>query len=134
MDHLKNRGNIRIVSFFLSLILIKHILKMVVQYFAITEVHMSSKSIIVKLIMYKFQDYCILYNNAVIQLYDRVGILFTCEKHLHDRIISLRVEVGAHKISLTQSLFFLLKCPYQARKESCHAYVCVSSINFASKL
>jgi len=84
--------------------------------------------------MYKFQDYCILYNNAVIQLYDRVGILFTCEKHLHDRIISLRVEVGAHKISLTQSLFFLLKCPYQARKESCHAYVCVSSINFASKL
>ena len=30
---------------------------------------------------------------SICMLYVRVGILLTCEKHLHDRIISLRGEV-----------------------------------------
>jgi hypothetical protein len=47
--------------------------------------------------------------------YVRVG------KHLHDSITSLRVEVLAHKTSLTSHI--LLKCLYQARKISCHVFV-----------
>jgi hypothetical protein len=37
------------------------------------------------------------------QLYVRVGILLACEKHLHDRIISLRGE--AHKTGICPTFF-----------------------------
>ena len=36
----------------------------------------------------------------IYRLYVRVGIFLTCGKHLHDRIISLRGKVWAHKTSL----------------------------------
>ena len=55
-------------------------------------------------------------------LYVRVGILLTWWKHLHDRIISLRREVQAHKSKLTPPLF--LKCLYQSREVRGH--VCIS--------
>jgi hypothetical protein len=42
-------------------------------------------------------------------------------KHLHDRIISLRWEVWAHKTSLPPH--FLLKCLYQTRNVSGHVFV-----------
>jgi hypothetical protein len=45
--------------------------------------------------------YSVLYNNVVRPLYLRGGILFTCGKNLHARIISLIVEVWAHRTSLT---------------------------------
>ena len=51
-------------------------------------------------------------------LYVRVGILFTCGKHFHDRIISLRGEVWA------PPLFFLLNCQYQVRKVSDRVSLC----------
>ena len=43
--------------------------------------------------------------------------LFTCRKHLHDRIFSLIGEVWGHKASLMQ-------CLYQARKSIGHVFVC----------
>ena len=39
------------------------------------------------------------------RLYASVDILLTCVRHLHDRIISLRVEVCAHKANLTPPRF-----------------------------
>jgi hypothetical protein len=42
-----------------------------------------------------------------------VGILLTRGKHVHDRIMSLRVETWAHRISLTPSLFIELPVPNQ---------------------
>jgi hypothetical protein len=39
------------------------------------------------------------------RLYASVDILLTCVRHLHDRIISLRVEVCAHKTNLTPPRF-----------------------------
>jgi len=38
---------------------------------------------------YNFQDYRVLYNNTLCRLYESVGILLTCGKHFHDRIVSL---------------------------------------------
>jgi hypothetical protein len=38
-------------------------------------------------------------------IYDSVGIWFTCWKHLHENIISQRVEVWDNKTSLTPPLF-----------------------------
>jgi len=72
----------------------------------------------IKYIMYNFQYYSVLYENAVRQ----VGILLTCMKHLHDRIISPRGEAWAHKTSLTPPL--LLKRMYLAMKLNSHVYVC----------
>ena len=56
---------------------------------------------------------CLSYYNGKLELkkkhidshfYVRAGILLTCGKHLHDRIISLREEVWADKTSLTLPL------------------------------
>jgi len=41
--------------------------------------------------------------------------------YLHNRIISLRGQVSAHKTSLTHH--FLLKCLYQTRKVGDHVFV-----------
>jgi len=45
-------------------------------------IHMTTS--VIKYIAYNVQDYIVLYNNTV----SLVGILLTCGKHLHDRIIS----------------------------------------------
>ena len=57
------------------------------------------------------------------QLYVKVGLLLTCSKLLHGRIISLRRQIWAHKTSLASH--FLLRCLYQAMEMSGHVYGCV---------
>ena len=52
------------------------------------------------------------------QIYVRVDIIITCEKHLLDCIISLRGKVLVHRTSLTPPLFIEVM------------YICVRSINF----
>ena len=47
------------------------------------------------------------------QLYERVAILLTRGKHLHDRITSLTAKCYAHKTSLTQPLFIAVYVPIQ---------------------
>jgi hypothetical protein len=56
----------------------------------------------------------------------RVGILLTCGKYLHDRIMSLRGAVWVNKNSLTPLL--LLKSLCQVRKNGCHVFVLGISI------
>jgi hypothetical protein len=56
------------------------------------------------MIMYNFQDYSVLYDNAIRQFCDGT--------------ISLRGENSAHKTSLTPFGFLLSKCLYQVRKFS----------------
>ena len=51
----------------------------------------------------------------------RIGILLTCENNLHDRIFSIRGQIGPSN-SLTPP--HLLKCPYHGREESGHVFVC----------
>jgi hypothetical protein len=47
------------------------------------------------------------------RFYERVDILLTNGKHLHDRIISVRGEVWAHKTSLASPLFIEVHVPSQ---------------------
>ena len=56
------------------------------------------------------------------RLYVRVGILPTYENHFHDRIISLRGQVWAHKTSLTPPLFINVSVPSLKSERSC---ICV---------
>ena len=51
----------------------------------------------------------------------RIAILFTCGNNLHDRIISLRGQIGSHN-SLTPPRLFT--CPHHGREESGHVFVC----------
>ena len=48
-----------------------------------------------------------------------VGILLTRGKHVHDRIMSLRVETWAHRTSLTPPLFIELPVPNQESERLC---------------
>ena len=50
-------------------------------------------------------------------------------KHLHDRIISLRREVRAHKTSLTPPLVIEVSVP---RQESERLYICVLGVSISS--
>ena len=52
------------------------------------------------------------------RLYVRIDILPTYENHFHDRIISLRGQVWAHKTSLTPPLFIGVPVPSQKSKRS----------------
>jgi len=63
-------------------------------------IHMkTSVSRRLKYIIYNDQDYILLYNIVVNdRLYARVGILLTCRKYLHDRIILQRREVWTNKL------------------------------------
>jgi len=61
------------------------------------------------------------------QLYVRVDILLSCGKYLHDRFISLRGEIWAHKNSLTPSLFIEVPVPSQECERPC-IFVLVVSI------
>ena len=55
------------------------------------------------------------------------GILFTCRRHLHDRIISLLGEVWTHETSLTPPLFIDVSIPSQESERSCICVLGVSS-------
>jgi hypothetical protein len=48
-------------------------------------------------------------------LYVWVRILFTCGKHLHDPLISIREEVWAHKTNLIHPL--LIEAPEPSHKK-----------------
>jgi len=61
-------------------------------------------------------------------LYARVGILLTRGKHLHDRIISLKGEVWAHKTSLAP-LFIEVPSPNKKSERLC---VCILEITILS--
>ena len=61
-----------------------------------------------------------------VQFHVRVGILFTCGKHLYDPIISLRKEILVHIISLTLPLFIEVTLPSQ---ESERSYICVLRVS-----
>ena len=63
-------------------------------------------------------------------LYVKVGILLTREKHLQDRIISIRRDVWVHKTSLTPPLF--IEVPVLSLGKWVVMYLCVSVINFTS--
>ena len=52
-------------------------------------------------------------------LYVRVGILLTCGKHLHDRIMSVTGEIGLHKASLTPSPFIEVPVQIHDIERSC---------------
>ena len=54
------------------------------------------------------------------RLYVRVGIVHTCGKLLHDRIVSLRGKVSAHKTSLTPPLFIEVYVPSQGNEPTCN--------------
>ena len=64
-----------------------------------------------------------------VRLYVRVGILLTCGKHLHDRIISLRGEVWSHKASLVPLFFYEVSFPSQKCERSC---ICLLGLSFLS--
>jgi len=42
-----------------------------------------------------------------------VGILLTCAKHLHGRIVSFRVAIWSHKTNLTPTLLIEVPVPSQ---------------------
>ena len=57
-----------------------------------------------------------------VRLYVKVAILLACGKHLHDRIISLRMEACVLNTSLTPPLFIQMPVPIQLSK--LHIFVC----------
>jgi hypothetical protein len=61
--------------------------------------------------MFKIISFFII--KLLVRLYVRVGILLSCGKHLHDRLISIRGEVWVHKSSLTLPLFIEMPVPSQ---------------------
>ena len=73
----------------------------------------------IKYIIHTVQDWGVISNNSArFLLYERVGKLLTCGKHLHDSIIIRRVKVWSHKAS-----HVYLKYIYLARKVSGHTYL-----------
>ena len=59
-------------------------------------------------------------------LYVRVGILLTRGKHVHHRIISLRVENWVHKTSLSTPHVIEMPVPSHASERSC---ICVLGVS-----
>ena len=83
-----------------------------------------SRKLNILCIMFKVISFFIIKLFAM--LYERVDILLTCGKHLHDRIISLRGEiwtgeVWAHKTNLTPPHFIEVS----VLQESQRSYICV---------
>ena len=62
------------------------------------------------------------------RFYERVDIYLTNGKHLHDRIISVRGEVWAHKTILASPLFIEVHVPSQ---ESVRSFLCVLWYRFS---
>ena len=62
------------------------------------------------------------------RLYVRIGILFTCGKHLHDCIISLRWDAWVNKMTsnLTLATLYWSAWPSQENEWS---YICVSGVS-----
>jgi hypothetical protein len=60
------------------------------------------------------------------ELYVCVGILLTCGKHLHDRIISVRGNPLAHKPSSSLPLFIEVSVQSQECERSCIFVIRVS--------
>jgi hypothetical protein len=60
-----------------------------------------------------FKIIVVLITTLFARFYERVDILLPNGKHLHDRIISVRGEVWAHKTSLTSPLFIEVHVPSQ---------------------
>ena len=58
-------------------------------------------------------------------LYVSGDISLTLGKHLHDHIISLRVEFWTHKANLIPPLFIEVPVPSQESERSC---ICVSEV------
>jgi len=52
-----------------------------------------------------------IYSALLTQLYDIVGILLACGKHLHDSIMSLRGDAYTYKTSLTPPLVIEVHVP-----------------------
>ena len=69
-----------------------------------------------------FKVIVVLITTLFARFYERVDILLPNGKHLHDRIISVREEVWAHKTSLTSLLFIEVHVPSQ---ESVRSFLCV---------
>ena len=64
-------------------------------------------------------------------LYERVDILLTWGKHLHDSIISLRGEVWRHKTGLTPPPFFIKMLCAKPGKLAV-MYLCVRVLRFST--
>jgi hypothetical protein len=64
-------------------------------------------------------------------LYERVDILFTYGTHFHDRTISLRVDIWAHKTSLTPPIFFCY-LPREGNERLCICVLGVSILPLAT--
>ena len=60
------------------------------------------------------------------------GILLTCEKHLHNRIISKRGEGFGHKTSLTPPIFIELPVPSQESERSRNFITCGDNLSYNS--
>ena len=91
-----------------------------------TIIHMTiyvSRILNILFIMGKIRTFFII--TLFARLCIRIGILFTCGKHRHNRIMSLRGK-------LNLPLYFLLKCLYKSRKYSGHLYVCSRGIDVVS--
>ena len=56
----------------------------------------------------------------------KIGIFLTCGKYLHDRIISLRVKIWAHKTSAFPGLFIDMHVPTQECERSC---ICILGVS-----
>ena len=63
------------------------------------------------------------------QIYVRVDIILTCEKHLLVCIISLRGKVLVHRTSLTPPLFIEVPVPSQESEQSCISVLGVSILS-----
>jgi len=61
----------------------------------------------------------------------RVGILLTCGKQLHYRIISLRVKIWAHKVTLTSPLIIEIPILNQ-ENERAWRHMCTRGIDCVS--
>ena len=80
--------------------------------------------------LYMFNDNKVIWFiiTLCVRLYVRNGNLFICGKHLYNRMISLRVEVWAHKTNFIPPLFIEMPEPNQQSERTC---IC-ASVDFSS--
>jgi hypothetical protein len=81
-----------------------------------------SVSWILNILCLKFKIIAFFIITLFARLHARVGILLTCGKLMHDRIISPTGEVCAHKTCLTPPHFIEMHVP--SKKVSGHVFVC----------
>jgi hypothetical protein len=83
--------------------------------------------------MYNVQDYTVLYNNNIRPVKCE-GWHFKFGKHLHDRIISLIVDVWTHKTSFTPPLFIEMPVPIWESVQSCICVLGLSNLHLSTIL